>query len=424
MAKPEKHVVVLGAGASITSGYPDANRLTTLMCDRQAFFDEFISRATAEGEQNAKDWARQGPIRQYYDSFNQTVRLLRSGDFATMDELSNLATGGQHASEILKLKTLMRFVFALANPELSHWPKSDYRSFIHALFQGKSQIREDISVISFNYDPYFEFRLLRALRARTQVRPISDDYVKTMSQAATSGFLFPENLDWLEAPGFCHLKLHGTCALPIRETQQLNWPPQQGESIELTSARMFAFETLPRLATLSNPSFSTQEPPVLLPWEIVSNDGQLLKKEEFEAQVGNNWQHTNLYPLFRGIWQRARNDIQRADKISFIGLSIASFMQPELHYLFAGKRDTTQIVVANPENQRYATWSDPFHSRTLCGKVLDTLSQICPNMACNRSDCEIGEAVPRPAPGYYDTLRSAGRVTARTDFAEFIKTEL
>ena len=148
------------------------------MCDRQAFFDEFVSRATAEGEMSARDWARQSPIRTYYDSFAQTVRLLRSGDFATMDELSNLATGGQHSGEILKLKTLMRFVLALTNPELSHWPKSDYRSLIHALFQGKSQIREDVSIISFNYDPYFEFRLLRALRARTQVRPVSDEYVK------------------------------------------------------------------------------------------------------------------------------------------------------------------------------------------------------------------------------------------------------
>jgi len=251
MPTPKKHVIILGAGASITSGYPDANWLTVLMCDRQTFFNEFISRAKTEGEQNPERWLENSTVRKYYDSFNQTVQLLRSGDFATMDELSNLVMGGQHSSEILKLKKLMRFVFALNNPDLTHWPKSDYRALIHALFERKSQLRDDISIISFNYDSYFEYRLLRALQARLQVRPVSAEEAQRMSQAVTSGFLYPTDLEWIKTPGFCHIKLHGTCILPALVKTRLYWPPQNGESVDLTSERMFGFQALPRFACLS-----------------------------------------------------------------------------------------------------------------------------------------------------------------------------
>jgi hypothetical protein len=421
--KPKKHVIILGAGASITSGYPDANQLTVLMCDLQTFFKEFEARATAEGEKNAVDWLRKSTIQNYYDSFNQTVQLLRRGDFATMDELSNLAVGGQRSDEILKLKKLMRFVFALNNPEISHWPQSDYRAFIHALFERKSQLREDISIISFNYDSYFEYRLLRALRARIQVSPVPPEVKKRMSQAATSGFLNPTDLEWTQSPGFCHLKLHGTCILPATVQTRLNWPPQQGEIIDLTSDRMFGFGFLPRFACLSDSRFASQDPPTLLPWEIISNEGKLLEQTEFESIVDPNWQHKPLYPLFHGLWQRARNDIQEADKISFVGLSVSPFMEPELRFLFSGKKNIIQAVIANPENSRFKGYADPFHPRTFCGKMLDTFYRICPKMACNRSDSEGGQALPdRVMHG--NTTRDASEITARMDFADFIRNEM
>ena len=230
-----------------------------------------------------------------------------------------------------------------------------------------------------------------------------------MSQSATSGFLFPTDLEWLNRPGFCHLKLHGTCTLPIREMRPVSWPPQPGESVELTSAQMFAFETLPRLATFSNPVFASQEPPVLLPWEIISNDGQLLKRAEFETRVGSNWQHKDLYPLFEGIWKRARNEVQEADKISFVGLSLGAFMEPELKHLFSGKSNIVQAVVANPENQKYKDYANPFYPTTLCGKLLDVLYQICPKLSCNRSDSEW--ACPKGT----DTWSSDGRSSYERD---------
>jgi hypothetical protein len=162
----------------------------------------------------------------------------------------------------------------------------------------------------------------------------------------------------------------------------------------------------------------------LLPWEIISNDGKLLDQPAFEAVVGDSWQHKSMYPLVEGLWKRARNEIQGADKISFVGLSIASFMEPELRYLFSGKSDIIQAVVANPENKRFKEYSDSFHSRTHCGKLLDVLYKICPRMCCNRSDSEGGQVFSEQHFVSGSTSRDASEVTPRIDFSDFIKHEL
>ena len=420
--RPKKHVIVLGAGASITSGYSDANALTVLMCDRQTFFNEFANRLQNEGVENVAEWIKASTIRKYYDSFSDTTQLLRAGDFVTMDELSNLAQGGKRANEILKLKMLMRFVFALNDPEVCYWAKSDYRALIQALFKGKSELREDISIISFNYDPYFEYRLLTAARTRGEIQPtpISTAAPARTSQAITSGFLYPGDSTWTKTPGFCHLKLHGTSVLPTRR----GVTPDAG----FTAEQMFKLPVHTRLALLSRSDVAKQDPPVLLPWEIVSSEGRLLDQTEFDTAVGENWQHRSLYPLFRDLWQRARDDIQAADKVSFVGLSLGPFIEPELRFLFSGKKGIIQAVVANPEHKKHNHYPE-FHSRTPCGKVLDLFQKICPSLCCNRSDSEAGciltERRGEQEPSMYiSDPRDASEITARHDFADFIQNEL
>lgn len=413
----------------MTSGYPDANGLAVLMCDRPTFLPAVIDRLRAEGERKGDQWVvGRSTLAQYYDSFRQSVQLLRSGDFATMDELSNLALGGQQAGEIRNLKKLMRFVLALNNPDMSHWAKSDYRPFVQALFDRKSELREDVSIVSFNYDPYFEYRLLRAQRTRALVRSVSLDTQRRMNQAATSGFLDPTDVEWTHTPGFCHLKLHGTCVLPaLKPIERLTWPPQPGDAVNLTTDHMFRFDTLPRFLCLSDPKFASQDPPVLLPWEIISSEGKLLEQAEFDQVVGPDWQHRFFYPLFRSLWERARSDVQAADKISFVGLSAGPFMEPELRFLFHGKRDIIEAVVANPEAARYRNRANPFHSTTFCGRLLDVMYRICPGMCCNRSSSDDGSARPettfREGVGTI-TSRQASEITVRNDFADFIQNEL
>jgi hypothetical protein len=115
-----KHVIFLGAGASASSGYPMANRLTLLMADRRTLFEEIVRCSKDFGEVWEAAWFRKSAITIYLDSFNAATAALRDGAFATMDELSRLSVGGEHAANIRMLKKLMRYVFAMYNPHKLH----------------------------------------------------------------------------------------------------------------------------------------------------------------------------------------------------------------------------------------------------------------------------------------------------------------
>lgn len=422
MAKDsEKHVIILGAGASITSGYPEANRLAVLMCDAPTFLKRFHETIEEDIGYDPGTYyeLRLKKIREHHKSFLSASSLLRDGDFATMDELSNLVQGGAHAARIHELKRLMRFVFGLSEPHTRLWPKSDYRKFIQSLFIGQSHLRSDVSVISFNYDPYLEYRLAKALRSRTSVRPIPDDDFNRMELAATSGFLDPNDLTWLVPLGFSHLKLHGTAVLPLpKGIVSTSYPPKAGESSVLTSAHLIGLPAFQRFMCLSDQAFSKQDPPALLPWEIISSDGKLLELQQFEKIVGNDWQHRNLYLLFASLWRRARREIQEADQISFVGLSIGAFMEPELRYLFEGRTKSVKLVVANKDNEKVKD-GQSFHPWTVCGKTLKLLNEICPSMLCQRSFRDLRQ-IDDSKP-FHETAYS---VTPRNDFADFIENEM
>src|SRR5947207_83250 len=123
----KKHVIILGAGASITSGYPDANHLRLLLSSQQVlrqklslhgnFTAEFLDKVLAE---------------MMGGHMERPIGLFRHGAFATVDEFSYLARG-QFRSDVQRLKELLRFALALHDPELS-FHESDYYRFIQKLF--------------------------------------------------------------------------------------------------------------------------------------------------------------------------------------------------------------------------------------------------------------------------------------------------
>src|SRR6267154_5575562 len=99
-----KHVIILGAGASKSSGYPIANALTLLMCDGGMFRRILRQEFEDSGDPNAERFSQNSVITHYFDSLRGTTSLLRNGDFATMDELSRLAAGGKESGTIGLLK--------------------------------------------------------------------------------------------------------------------------------------------------------------------------------------------------------------------------------------------------------------------------------------------------------------------------------
>jgi len=110
---------------------------------------------------------------------------------------------------------------------------------------------------------------------------------------------------------------------------------------------------------------------------VHENGSRLLTSEEFVSIVGEDWQHRSLYPLFAGIWDRARREVQSADKISLVGLSLGQYLEPGLRYLFEGKSGPIQLVIANPENERFKDHQNPLHPNSPAGRAYAMLTKRC-----------------------------------------------
>ena len=342
------------------------------MCDAPSFRRALRDALQRDGD-GGRGFELNSVITQYQSS--EAAKLLRAGDFATMDELSKHALGAEHAKTIRDLKKLMRLVMAFDNPEVHYYGTSDYRRLIQKLFVGNS-LRRDVSVISYNYDPYFEFRLLRTLFTRSKIAQIKGEELQTLAREVTSGFIEQQDRKWFEKDGFCHLKLHGACVFPAKTSARKTLPVQPDDKQPLRIEDFFSFPAVARLAALSQPPFSNEDPPALLPWQIVhEQQSRLLNEGEFVSAVGSDWQHASLFSLFHSIWERARREVLAADKISFVGISLSPYLEPGLKFLFSGKRGHLQLVVANPEIERFKNSENHLHPDSPAGRTLAVLNR-------------------------------------------------
>jgi hypothetical protein len=364
-----KHVIFLGAGASKESGYPLADGLRLLISSHPKWTEALKSYDQKHG--GGGHIVHDGTT--FWSSQFQALDLFRKGGFATLDEFCKLA-GGAFRNEVNGLRRLVRAALGLFNPE-EHFEDSEYYGFVQSLFEKDLvTLRRDITVLTYNYDPYLEFLLSRALETRWQVtdrgtQPTTDKLVGRDEQrnAATSGFFDATKRDWLEKTkaGFCVLKLHG--------------------SICYVADGVAGFEILfngrapARAKAFFTDKAHTDPSPILFPWEIMTKDG-------FADEKLFPHQHSrDLYLLFRGIWDRARWEVQAADKVSFVGLSMHSFLEDGLKFLFDGKPGQAEIVVANPDTPVFdATRRESSHwSRRLncSGYALsDVLRRFAPRL--------------------------------------------
>ena len=119
------------------------------------------------------------------------------------------------------------------------------------------------------------------------------------------------------------------------------------------------------------------------------------------SYVGN----ISVHQLFMSIWKRAELEVSRATKISFVGLSMQELLTPALKFLFQRKANNVPIVVVNTDEANFGKTEDVAASpNSPAGKVLQMLTTVWP-------DYRRLKAVER-------------RITARQDFAEFIKFEM
>lgn len=346
-----KHVIILGAGASYTSGYPLAADLRVILSSTEAF-KKYVEGKTSQHNQKFRD-----KLLQLFAYNEPAIRLFREGGFATVDEFSFLARK-RLKTQVANMKRLMTVVLALHNPETEYkknganttttgFESSDYYPFVQKLFSSDLHgLRADMTVLSYNYDSYLDFLLYRALSCRKNVAGqavISDSVARV-----TSGF-DQRNANALKANDeFCLLKLHGTSAVPLL-------PVVQGQPNEYLTYREVFLDQ--KFFHTHVEQLSALDSPVFFPWELIGEDGKILPEQEFrehEQAGGNNLDYSRagklLYPICRAIWERARQEICKAETISFVGMSFHHFLKGGFEFLFGPRGNhLPNLVFVDPQ---------------------------------------------------------------------------
>lgn len=329
--------------------------------------------------------------------YGGAINLFRDGGFATVDEFSYLARH-KFPEEVNGLKRLMRVVLALHNPE-EQFSKSEYYRFVQKLFQPDLyQLREDVAVLSFNYDAYLEFLLWRACYTRRET--LKEPYDFEVADLATSGF-YRRSINVLRKKmGFCLLKLHGTIATPTVTNHRSS----------LCFDDLFIAAPRSNLAnTLSK--FGRTLPPIIFPWEFRHEEGTCPKdkfclndESIFAPKSVLDDLTCDIHALFEAIWYRAQVEITSARRVSFVGIS----MHPYLHYGFEwlfemrmramqtprlkAKLESLEVVVANPD----AVGPVGGAHRGVCKNVIERMNHVCPDTAFKMEICGgFGEFIDR-----------------------------
>jgi len=231
------------------------------------------------------------------------------------------------------------------------------------------RLREDIAILTFNYDPCLQYHLWNRLWTRNQINPsCNQSDAGGRFQIQYDGIFsgignWPER-SWSRGPFMPVIQLHGAILYPSQLVQ--------GDKIifgEVPQFQLFKPEFLPTMRALCRPSL--ENPPLLFPFELFDADGQFVPQEGFPVTRNAPHGQETLHEMFRYIWEYAKTQVQLADKVSFVGMSWHEFLEPGLKFLFRDKTGPTQMVIANPEVQQYAI----DHSRNICTRTQDFLTR-------------------------------------------------
>jgi hypothetical protein len=416
MKSLQKHVIFLGAGASASSGYPLADALRLRLSSAKQLisdFEQLTKNSNPALTYKPMDQERLGErkiCKEIFEQFQQTIEQFRHGGFGSVDEFSKLAStsaGDQFLFLAQEMKKLMKLALSLHNPELI-FEKSDYYPFVQRLFDENkmSSLKHSITIISYNYDCYLEYLLLKAQAYRNRVagrEPPNDGLKNRLS----SGFFKPSDLDGLKHPDqqFKHFKLHGSITY----------------ADDISHGKLFKTENFERLINVNIHKNELPIPPVVFPWELFDQDGAFIDKEAFifckNTKVPEEKaQALLLYALYKTIWEGAREAVQNAKKISFVGLSMHDYLDAGLRYLFQNKTGPVDIVVANPINEQFIDQYLPSHEHpgSPCEHIANLFQAVARGMAFSDN--------ARAFDGVIDGKKRI--VRTRNSFREFIAKEM
>jgi len=347
---------------------------------------------------------------EYFKHFKPVVELFRHGGFGTVDEFSKLAAKNypQHTQD---MKKLMRLAFALHNPEDS-FHESDYYRFIQKLFfDDLHSLKNNITIISYNYDCYLDYLLLKAYRHRKRLSGSPENTLFRKNQL-TSGFFQPADITWAEQnTEFKYYKLHGSITYAADK--------------KFNHRQLFENNYYDRLTIFKQKNYRLSVPPIVFPWELFGHNREFINANEFifVKQARNEKQRDEgrrLYALYEAIWENAAVAVEQAEKISFVGLSMHPFLEDGLSRLFRKKTNAAEVVVANRDNGTFPKVSDRFHPESLTGRVIKILRRVASKMKTMQSSSEHD--------GNFDSeelIHGPGiGITPRYSFKEFIEKEM
>ncbi|HWN96486.1 MAG TPA: hypothetical protein VNT99_15765, partial [Methylomirabilota bacterium] len=257
--------------------------------------------------------------------------------------------------------------------------------------------REDICILSFNYDPYLEYLLWTAHVTRKQAKGEQPD--ANVLDDVSSGFYQRSLIHRAEKNRLRVLKLHGICLLPTCSNQA---PAISFHDCLLEKGRERLDE---RIA-----EFCGTMPPIIFPWELHTLSGRCDRKSfclqdgmffRTDSNLSYSTMHGDIYCLFEAIWKRAQVEISEAARISFVGMTMHDYLKPGLAQLFAARTyvinnphysnaANVEVVIANPDAVKPDT--------TMVRDYSEVLREACPRLAT--------------------TIRT------RRDFAEFIHKDM
>lgn len=313
--EPGKHVIFLGAGASASSGYPLANDLRLRISAYPELMDALnqgMKSCDGSGQPSGPELHEKLKALYHSHAYKHSIDVFRNGCFGSLDEFCKLMSGQEAGDTIPKMKRLTYLALSLTNPE-DGFEQSDYYPFVQRLFcEDLKTPREDITIISFNYDVYLDYLLLRAWSTRTG--RILDP---TQKNQATGGFAVPSDRQWLNGnlDRFRLIKLHGSVEV-VDDHRTSAFVMEPNVRVD----RVLSLATPNRIAS------STYDPPIFFPWEI-HNFGKSSSPEPSENPIS---------ALISAALKTAQKDIEFASKISFIGLSMNPLLDDTFTKLFSG----------------------------------------------------------------------------------------
>lgn len=219
---------------------------------------------------------------------------------------------------------------------------------------------------------------------------------------------------------FNYFKLHGSLAY--------------GNDPHFGHNASFRLEKTKRLEYLADKSLQFDVPPVVFPWELFDGDsGKFISEDDFVLvkegkDIAAQEKARLLFRQLMSIWENTKRVLSRANKISFVGLSMHEYLESGLRYLFndngvvyPGGLNQVQVVVANPDNDQFRNAENRLHPASLCGKVADLLKRVAPNINYVRSSSEY-DGMFRSTDSPHKT--DDPDITPRYSFAEFIEREM